>query len=163
MSVGPEAWHEAGHALAAHLCGGLVREVTLESEFDGHEGHVAVEWRGAEARDVARRSALVALAGPVAEVVFRGDDVLEDPSALSAWRGDWDEADAQLAVLHPVAAEREAGRRGLLQELRDVFDASEGYDCLARLADALDAHETLDEPLFLEALGDVWRDARPFG
>ena len=125
MPPGPEAWHEAGHALAAHLLGGAVREVTLESELDGFEGHVAVQWGPVGDREEARRSALVALAGPVAELVFRGDDVLADPGALSAWRADWDEADAQLAiVLHAPCRGRvrrkcPAGRdgRSRLQEL----------------------------------------------
>ena len=154
MSAGPEAWHEAGHALAAHLCGGRVREVTLESELDGHEGHAAVEWRPAPADEVARREATVALAGAVAELVFRGEDVLDDPAILSAWRGDWDEADAQLVLLHPELDAREAARRKILRELRAAFDGPQGYERLARVADALDAHETLDEELFLEALGE---------
>jgi len=152
MPAEPAAWHEAGHALAAHLLGGHVREVTLESEHDGHEGHVAVEWRTTGADDDARRLATVALAGPVAELVFRGQDVLEDPAALSSWRGDLDEAEAQLERLHADPAEREGTRRALLRELRDCFE-TRGHECLARLADALDAHVTLDEVLFADAVG----------
>jgi len=153
MSPGSEAWHEAGHALAAHLLGGVVREVTLESESDDFEGHVAVEWSSAAAGEEARRLATVALAGPVAELVFRGEDVLVDPGVLLAWRGDWDEADAQLARLHADAPEREEARRAILRELHGFFDEAGNYERLARLADALDAHVTLDEALFAEALG----------
>lgn len=152
MSPGPEAWHEAGHALAAHLLGGRVREVTLESELDGLEGHVAVEWR--PSADESRRYAAVALAGPVAELVFRGEDVLTDPAALASWRDDWDEADAQLARLHAAPAERDAARHVILRELHAAFGEPRGYERLARLADTLDAHGTLDEALFAEALGD---------
>lgn len=160
MPPGPEAWHEAGHALAAHLVGGIVRVVTLESELDGHEGHVAVEWRAMPEDDAARCSAIVALAGPVAELVFQGEDLLYDEAALSTWAEDWREADGQLARLHPEQHERETARRTIFRQLRDRFDSIEGFECLARLADALDAHETLDEGLFLDALGDVWREAR---
>ena len=45
MSPGPEAWHEAGHALAALFLGGVVREVTLESERDGLAGLVPLRRR----------------------------------------------------------------------------------------------------------------------
>lgn len=150
------AWHEAGHALAAHILGGVVREVSLESELDDHEGHVAVEWSTASRLDSARRSATVALAGPMAELVFRGEDVLEDPDLLpgmlAAWRGDWDEAEARLAELHPDEDQREAARRAILQELRELFQSDRGYECLARIADALEAHVTLDEGLFFNAV-----------
>ncbi|MFT4540691.1 MAG: hypothetical protein ACI841_002624 [Planctomycetota bacterium] len=153
MSPGPEAWHEAGHALAAHLLNGVVRELTLESELDGLEGHVAVEWPTAATEEcAARRQALVALAGPVAELVFRGEDVLEDPHALSAWRGDWEEAQTQLSQLHAEDEAREAGLRAMLAELHELFAVADGYERLARLADALDAHGTLDRDLFLEAI-----------
>jgi hypothetical protein len=154
MAPGSEAWHEAGHALVAHLHGGLVREVTLESDRDDHDGHVAIEWPPAPPPEEARRFATVALAGPVAELVFRGEDLLEDPDVLSAWRGDWDEAETQLARLHADPAEREKTRRAILRELHAWFDEARNHETLARLADALDAHVTLDEALFLEALGE---------
>ncbi|MEM9800463.1 MAG: hypothetical protein AAGA20_09055 [Planctomycetota bacterium] len=139
--------------MAAHLCGGTVREVTLESELDGHGGHVAVEWRQAGQTETARRSLTVALAGPVAELIHRGEEICDDAEALSTWRGDWDEAEAQLERLHSDPAERDATRWKVLAELWSAFDDAEGYERLARLADALDAHETLDEDLFLDALG----------
>jgi len=154
MSASFEAWHEVGHAYVAHLLGGVVREVTLESERDDHEGHVAVEWHAAPVEEEARRLATVALAGPVAELLFRGEALLEDPEVLCAWRGDWDEAETQLARLHSDPLEREETRRAILRELHRAFDGARGYDSLARLADALDAHVTLDEALFLEALGE---------
>jgi len=163
MPPGLEAWHEAGHALAAHLVGGTVRVVTLESEIEGLDGHVAVEWRAMREDDAARCSATVALAGPVAELVFEGADLLHDDAARSTWREDWREASTQLARLHSDLVTREDARRAILRRLHSRFDSSEGYECLARLADALDAHETLDEGLFLDALGDTWREARGLG
>ena len=154
MPPDAEAWHEAGHALAAHMLGGRVREVTLESDRTGFEAHAAVEWRCLSDSMDARRMAMVALAGPVAEFVFRGEDLLDDPGALFAWRDDWDEAQAQLAKIHESEEEIEQARRAILVELRKRFDEEHGYECLARIADALDAHETLDEALFLEIVED---------
>ena len=53
-----EAWHEAGHALAAWWLGGEVQEVTLESERDELEGHarVAEAIAGADMEGAARAS-----------------------------------------------------------------------------------------------------------
>ena len=152
MSPGPEAWHEAGHALAAHLLGGVVRELTLESERDDFDGHVAVEWPATKAALHARRLALVALAGPVAELMFRG--AVPNAAVLSAWRRDWAEAEAQLAHLEADPSRRVAMRHGILRELYESFDDVDNYEQLARLADALDAHGTLDDVLFQDAIAD---------
>ena len=152
MSADERAWHEAGHALSAHLLGGAVLEVTLASEEDALEAHVAVRWPpAADPTDDARRQALVALSGPVAELVFRGQDVLDDTAALWTWRADWDEAQRCIARLEPVEERREPLLHALLRELHDTFDDPHTYERLARIADALDAHETLDEALFLDA------------
>lgn len=154
MPPGPEAWHEAGHALAARLAGGRVLLVTLESEREEHEGHVEVDWSGVgagpEAR--ARLNALVALAGPLAELLREGEHVLADPDVLSSWRGDWSEARATLAEfeLDPSEVERQLER--LARELRTWFEDPRAEEQLARIADALDAHGTLDETLLADAL-----------
>lgn len=152
MPPDEHAWHEAGHAVAAHLLGGAVCELSLESELDGATGHARIRWPAAGREEHARRLAAVALAGPLAERVFLGEDVLHDPSALSAWRADWDAAEAQLAQLHALDDHRERARRAILSELLTLFEQPTTYEALARVADALDAHGTLDEFLFEEAL-----------
>ena len=152
MHPGPEAWHEAGHALIAHALGGSVREVTLESERDGHDGHTAVEWLRVTTDEEARRQATVALAGPVAELTLHDEEIVDNPNVLSSWRGDWDVAEAELTRLHPDAAEREAALRAILRELYAFFEDERNREALARVADALDAHQTLDEALFADAL-----------
>ena len=152
MSSGVEAWHEAGHALAAYLQGGVIREVTLESDRAGFEAHVAVEWTDLSADKDAYRLATVALAGPVAELVFTGAGIVEDEGVLFAWRDDWDDAQAQLERLAEDEEECERLRRQILAELYRDFSAPNAYERLARIADALEAHETLDEGLFLELM-----------
>ena len=146
-----EAWHEAGHALAAHLLGARVVLVTLESELDGHGGHVEVDWT--DVAEHVRGSAMVALAGPVAELVYRGEELLDDPQVWAAWRADWDAAEACLEELESEPALREELRRALLAELQAAFGDPHMSERLARIADALDAHETLDSGLFADALG----------
>jgi hypothetical protein len=149
---GQEAWHEAGHALAALHYGGEVRFVTLESELEGHEGHTEVAWRGLARPERLRRSALVALAGPVAETLYLGEDV-ENPRVLSSWAGDWAEADSCLADLVTGSAERGGLRDRLIAELVALFREDRALEQLARIADALDAHGTLDAALLEEAAG----------
>lgn len=149
LDLATAAYHEAGHVLLAHLLGAEVRETTLESERDAHVGHTAVAWTGSGAADSRRGSALVALAGPVAEVLWRGGDVLEED--LSAWRADWAEADAVLEVLAPTG-EREALRRRWLDELARILGDPETWERLCRVADALEAHGTLDRALLDELL-----------
>ena len=59
------------------------------------------------------------------------------------------EARTQPESLHPDPNEREK----ILRELHEMLGTGQGYERLARVAEALDAHETLDEDLFREACG----------
>ncbi|MDA1265753.1 MAG: hypothetical protein O2816_11795 [Planctomycetota bacterium] len=155
MGVEVAAWHEAGHALAAHLCGGVVRELTLESEFEGLEGHVAVAWPVADRVEDARRQVLVALAGPIAELVHRGEALQDDASVLQAWRQDWQRTAEHLARLSCEPAERIALRDQMVTRLFATFEDPLGYERLARIAEALDAHGLLDADACAEALGPL--------
>lgn len=148
-----KAWHESGHALIAHLLGGRVLHVTLEPEDEEQDGEVAVAWpRGGESLE--SRSGRVALAGAVAELVFLGDDPDLDPATLSAWRGDWNEACRCAAILERDPERRKALLLSWIGEVHALLDAPGREDSLARVADALHAHGTLDDVLFEDALGD---------
>lgn len=158
MTAGLEALHEAAHALVAHLVGARVVWVTLESDREGHEGHVEVDWACVSAgpRELARLSAMVALAGPVAELHGRGAELLEDPSVLSSWRGDWQEARASLSRIEGVErveSELEQRLLELVGELHALFADPRTDERLARVADALEAHGALDENLLADVLG----------
>jgi len=146
------AWHEAGHAFVAHLLGGRVREVTIESESDVNEAHVSVEWPAASAHERALCEAQVALAGPVAELVYRGEEVLDDPATFEAWRGDWDCAARYLSQIHATVEELDEARQQILVDIQALLVDPENHERLARLADTLDAHGTLDESLLADVL-----------
>lgn len=152
MYAGPEVWHEAAHAVVAHWQGAVVRCVTLETDDDEHEGLTEVAWVGLTADERARRSALVALAGPVAEVL-ETDVELHDPSVLSTWRADWDESTRCLAALGLSGGALELERARLIGEVRVFLSDLSVRERLARVVDQLDAHRTLDETLFDDALG----------
>lgn len=153
MAAGPEAWHEAGHAVAAIAYGGVVKYMTLDSEFDDHDGHVEVAWHLPPGEDRSRRLAAVALAGPIAELVHLGEDRLDSPEVLSSWSGDWSEAEGCLEELHPDEEHRTRLRRELVREVRALFENPEVYERTARVADALEAHGSLDDTLLEDALG----------
>ncbi len=143
-------YHEAGHALAAHLLGGEVTECTIEQDDDGVMGRTTVRWRNAGGPDHARALALTALAGPVAESRFLGDmDLIE---SLSAWEHDWRHATAAIARWAPPSR-RAAEVRALAAQLAAWFADPEVWERLCRLADALAAHGTLDAGLVAEAVG----------
>ena len=101
------SYHEAGHVLMAHLLGGRVVGASIEPDEDEWMGQTAVEWSGADAVERARRTALVALAGPVAESWWRGEASVVD--ALTCWREDWQE-DARLGYPAGPAYEEALGQ-----------------------------------------------------
>ena len=149
LALPTAAYHEAGHVLIAHLLGGRVVESSLESERAEHVGHTTVEWSGLSRDDRVRCSALVALAGPVAEVLWRGEEVLDED--LSVWRADWDEVDLALGQLADLA-QHEALREHWLRELNAKLNGAAVWERLCRIADSLEAHGTLDRELLSELL-----------
>jgi hypothetical protein len=143
------SYHEAGHALMAHLLGGRITHMTIEGDEDLQMGSTTIEWHGVDIQDRIYRSALVALAGPIAELRWRGDvDTLD---TLTTWRGDWQEVEAALQS----CAEGTEHARLLAQWVKEVKQElldPVAWEMVCRVADALEAHRTLDETLFEDAL-----------
>lgn len=148
-----EAWHEAGHAVVARLLGGRVRGVTLESDRDGLEGHAAIEWRPRDVRDLASLSGRTALAGPLAELRFRGEGGLEDLGVIAVWKSDWDAVEQAAEQFETNLEARAAVIPRWVSEVRAMVGEPAVEERIARVADALDAHGTLDENLFEACLG----------
>ncbi len=144
-------YHEAGHAWMAHLLGGHVTLCTIEDEDGSCMGKTTITWRGIGGRELARKIALAALAGPVAEARWRGDmDLLE---SLAAWEADWREATRAIAAF-AAPHERSTALRALIDEAASAFDDEDCWERLCRVADALEAHGTLDRDLFGDAIGE---------
>jgi hypothetical protein len=144
-------YHEAGHAWMAHLLGGHVTLCTIEDEDGSCMGKTTITWRGIGGRELARKIALAALAGPVAEARWRGDmDLLE---SLAAWEADWREATRAIAAF-AAPHERSSAMRALIDEAASAFDDEDCWEQLCRVADALEAHGTLDRDLFGDAIGE---------
>jgi len=161
--VFPDAtcWHEAAHAAVAHALGGRVLELSTEcddhpEEGDLQDGATRVLWPAAAAGDAARRDALTALAGPVGEARFRGEDLIEDLTHLAAaWARDWAVASRHIQRLAATPDAQRAVCQQLVAHLHDWMDDPRTWERIACLADALHAHGTLDEALVAETLGPL--------
>ena len=147
-----EAWHEAGHALVAHGLGGRIMMLTLESDEEEFEGRASVEWPPADEQETATRSALTALGGPLAELIFEGEVDATDPDLVAAWAGDWEEVERCAAIVQPDPDHRTDLIQAWLAQTEATLSSPEAEEVLARIADALDAHGTLDETLFEDCL-----------
>jgi len=143
------AYHEAGHVVMAHLLGGVVVTTTLESDEEELGGLTTVRWHGQSEQDRVRCSALVAMAGPIAETRWRGDALTLD--ALIAWQGDWQEV--QIAL---ESQDDETDHAKLLHqwlaEVSRQFEDPVVWETLCRVADGLEAHLTLDDDLLDQVL-----------
>lgn len=154
------AYHEAGHALMAHLLGGEVRAVTIEPDNDDgpeRQGDTQVVWRRSRMteKEFAQTAVQVSLAGPVAEMIYSGDPY--HPGLVAEWAADWREAWAAAVPLH-------ADERTRLKYLEDVsvqlyhrLKEDGLWAALASLADNLLAHETLEGEQVEEIVGEWLR------
>lgn len=149
------AYHEAGHALVAHYLGGRVQRVSIETEWDEelrHEGDTEVLWpvgqmTGGEFQEA---GVLVALAGPVAEMLYSGEPY--HPALIAEWANDWDEAARLTAEFIPTEALQMKYLETQTRRLWKLLNDEPLWSALAALADELLAHETLDEEQVAETL-----------
>lgn len=147
------AYHEAGHALVAHLLGGNVQRITVEPEDDAgpdRYGDTQVLWRKLRMTDAeqAQRLVQVCLAGPVAEMIYSGDPY--HPGLVAEWTADWRAAWVAAIPLHANDQPRLRYLEQLSIQLYHRLKRDELWAVLASVADNLLAYETLDREQFLE-------------
>ncbi len=151
------AYHEAGHAFVAHYLGGRVRSVTLEPDWDDgplRHADVQVEWfrdRFSE-REFAERAVLVALAGPVAEMIHGGEPF--HPGFVAEWAADWQLAWEAAAPLVASDRKRLAFLEQATRQLYRMLDQDAPWAAIAALVDELLAHETLDAEMVEASLAN---------
>ena len=141
------AYHEAGHAFMAIYVGARVRSVTIEPDRDdGPERHadIQVEWPRDRfhGRELHEKAVLVALAGPVAEMIHSGEPY--HPGFVAEWAADWKEAWEAAAPLVPAERKRLAYLEQTTTQLYRLLHRDDHWAALAAIVDNLLAHETLE-------------------
>lgn len=149
------AYHEAGHALMAHLLGGKVKQVTIEPDHDDgpdRHGDTQVLWRRSKLseKELAQKTVQVCLAGPVAEMIYSGDPF--HPGLVPEWAADWQCAWESALPLHRGERQRLEYLEQISIQLYHRLKADDLWSVLASLADHLLAHETLDSEQVEEIL-----------
>lgn len=141
------AYHEAGHALMAHLLGGKVRQVTIEPDNDDgpvRHGDTQVLWHraGIGEKEFVMVAVQVCLAGPVAEMIYSGEPY--HPGSVAEWAADWRDAWEAAAPLHTDERKRLKYLEDVSVQLYHRLKEDDLWATLASLADNLLAHETLE-------------------
>ncbi|WP_153555836.1 M50 family metallopeptidase [Roseimaritima sediminicola] len=151
------AYHESGHALMASLLGGRVQSVTIEPDDDDgprRHGDTRILWPlPRKRRTHARHEILVLLAGPVAEMIYRGEPL--HPGFVPQWADDWQRAWTLAEQIHSAHVRRLRQLEQLTAQLHRSMSDDRCWAALAALADELLAHETLDEEMVTDVLS-VW-------
>ena len=134
-------------------CGGRVLSASVDVEWDGEgpprEGEIVVDWpRGR----TAKADVWVALAGPVAETIYRGHDE-PDGSELAGWQEDWRAAAAAVSHLFDTRADRTRHLNAAASDLYAFLTRDDVWAVVGDVADALSAHEQLDEEMLGDLLG----------
>jgi len=156
------AWHESGHAFAAVWLGANVESMSVSPDADDGPrrfGDIVVHWDRARFSDqeIAEKSVVVALSGPVVEMLHTGD--VFHPATVQEWSQDW-----QLAW---DAAESVAGRtqriahlERITQELYQVYSQGHHWAAIGAIVDHLLAYETLEGETVREIVSE-WTSCGP--
>lgn len=150
------AYHEAGHVFIALYVGARVDSVTIDPDWDdGPEryGDTQIAWplNQFSERELYEKAVLVALAGPVAEMIHSGDPF--HPAFVGEWAGDWSGAQSAAASLFPDPKKRMAYLEQTTLQLYQLLGQDTHWDALAGIADHLLAHETLEGEMVDEIAG----------
>ena len=141
------AYHEAGHAFMAVYVGARVERVTIEPEWDDgppRYADIRVKWtlRRFAPKELLEKQILVALAGPVAEMIHRGEPY--HPGLVAEWSADWQAAWEAAGYLVAEPKQRLRYLEMKTAQLYRLLDQTTNWAALAAVVDELLAHETLD-------------------
>ena len=151
------AYHESGHAVVAYALGGTVQGMQLNGEADdwlpARFGECRIQWGRVEL-DLdwqRKREILTILAGPVVEMVYRGETF--HPAFYGPWKHDWDQAWRTATLMWSNEKQRMRALENVMVELRRQVQLERVWAAIAALADELVAHEMLEEEFVEDILG----------
>lgn len=140
------AWHESGHAFVAIYLGGEVQSLSIDPDWDDgpkRYGDVTVRWETGRysQRKMQENAVLVALAGPVAEMIHRGDPF--HPATVAEWSQDWQLA-WQAASFEPSKQKRLKFLENTTIDLHHTLSQVNHWAAIGAIVDHLLAHEILE-------------------
>lgn len=150
------AYHESGHAVVGYALGGTVESIQLGGEADDwlpeRFGDCRIQWGRVEPGCdwQLQREILTVLAGPVAEMVYRGEPL--HPAFYGPWQHDWQHAWELAASFAPAPPRRTAMLENLILKLKDQIAKDPCWAGIAALSDELLAHEMLESEQVLDVL-----------
>ena len=150
------AYHEAGHAVVGYALGGAIESLQLGGEGDpelpARFGDCRINWGRVDPQvDWQRqREILTLLAGPVAEIIYRGEPF--DPAFFGAWQDDWRRAWEIGAAFEDDRRRRSEVLWLLMLRLEHLVRSERCWPAVSALADELLAHEFLEQEQVEEIL-----------
>ena len=153
------AWHEAGHAFAAVYLGATVDSISIDPDRDdgpNRFGDTVVRWETSrfQTQELAEKSILVALAGPVAEMIHLGDPF--HPATVAEWSLDWQLA-WRAANFEKAARQRLKFLERLTIQLHQTLSQPQHWAAIGAIVDHLLAHEVLEGETVHEIVA-AWSD-----
>jgi hypothetical protein len=150
------AWHESGHAFAAVWLGGIIESVSVDPDADDGPqrfGDITVRWDRNEfsAREIAERSVMVALSGPVVEMIHRGD--IQHPATIPEWAQDWTLA-WSAADFIPEKQQRLAHLEQVTRELYQSLFQDHHWAAIGAIVDHLLAYDSLEGDMVHDIVGE---------
>ena len=144
------AWHEAGHAFAAAWLGASIESVSIDPDRDDGPqrfGDIIVQWDRSRFsdREIAEKSVLVALSGPVSEMLHCGDAC--HPAIVGEWSGDW-----ELAWSTATFVSKKPARLKHLENVTRQLDHH--WAAIGAIVDHLLAHDVLEGETVHEIVSD---------
>ena len=142
-----DAYHEAGHVVVALMVGARAQHATIEPDRDdgpARYADVTIVWPVDPLSDPVwcQRSIEVALGGPVAEMIYRGEPL--HPGLVAEWKADWENAWTAAATIIEQERPRLRHLEKTVGKLYRVLKDDEHWPAVAAVADELLAHEWIE-------------------
>jgi hypothetical protein len=132
-------YHEAGHCVMAVLAGATVHRATVAPEEDGFHGIVEIQW---PKRSQRKDQISVALAGPVAEMIVRGEPF--HPGFVPEWAHDWKQAWELARPACPSDRHCLQLLEQMVVRLYKLFREDRWWAAVAAVSDLLAAHDDIE-------------------
>ncbi len=142
----------------ATLVGAFVESITIDPDWDDSPERYAdtrIGWPvdNFSERELQEKMILVALAGPVAEMLHTGDPY--HPGLVAEWANDWRQAENAAEKILDGKQKQYAHLEQKTIELYHLLDQNHYWAAIAAIVDNLLAHETMQREQVEEIL-QIW-------